>query len=208
MPEDQTQNQSVDTGRQQVGTVYAKAFLSSSTAQADLDGLLDEFSAFIDEVLNPHPELDAILSSPQLSSEEKAGVLDRVAGSKLSDALLTFFKVVCAHGRLDCLRDICRAARKQWDSQKGVLEVSVTTAEPVDEGLRSRISEALTKSTGSPIRVNAFHDENLIGGLVVRVGDRVYDASVANQLAQLRHETVEKTVQQMREAGARFALAE
>ncbi len=121
--------------------------------------------------------------------------------------VLTFLKVVGAHGRLDCIRQIRNAARTELNRLHGRIAVQVTTAEPLTDELRTQIVNKLQEATGVPIDLQCKVDEAIIGGLVVRVGDTVYDSSVLNQLAQLKRETLGKTFSQLRESTDRFAVS-
>ncbi len=208
MGSDRSAQGGADIGRQQLGSVYAKAFLGAMENSGVTDECMAEFDSLIHDVLDRFPALDATLSSPRLSGKEKNSLLDRVFGAKMSDSLLTFLKVVAGRGRLDCLREIHDQARRQLNEQRGLVEVHLTTAEPVSSALGVQIADALQSSLGRQVQLRQSTDPDLIGGMVVRVGDKVFDGSVVNQLARLRAETLEKTVQEMRNAADRFAAAD
>ncbi len=208
MGSDRSERRGADIGRQQLGRVYAKAFLGAMEKSGVTDQCMAEFDSLIHDVLDRFPALDATLSSPRVSVEEKNSLLDRVFGAKMSDSLLTFLKVVAGRGRLDCLREIHDQARRQLNEQRGLVEVHLTTVEPVSSALGAQIADALQSSLGRKVQLRQSTDPDLIGGMVVRVGDKVFDGSVVNQLARLRAETLEKTVQEMRNAADRFAAAD
>ena len=208
MVDDSTQTHGPDIGRQQLGAVYAKAFLGAMEKAGVTDQMMAELDSLIREVLDKHPGFDATLSSLRLSADEKAAVLDRVLGSQVSEPLMSFLKVVNAHNRLDCLRDICREARKQLNDQRGVVDVYLTTAVPVSDELAGQITETLQSTLGRQVHLVPSIDPEVIGGMLIRVGDKVFDSSVVNQLQQLREETLEKTIQAMRSASERFVAAE
>lgn len=208
MAPDPTETHGPDIGRQQLGSVYAKAFLGAMETAGKTDEMMAELGQLIEEVLDRFPELDATLSSLRVSAGEKAELLDRVLGSRVSDPLLSFLKVVCSHQRLDCLREIYREAHKRLNQQRGVVDVQVTTAQPIDDELAGQISNAMQKTLGRKVHLLRTTNPDVIGGMVVRVGDRVFDGSVANQLQRLREETLEKTIQEMRNAGERFVVAD
>ena len=125
----------------------------------------------------------------------------------MSQDLLTFLKIVGRRGRLDCLRPIRRAARAELNRLRQRVAVQVTTAVPLPEPLQQRITQRLEVQLGSPIDLQCRLDPRVIGGLVVRVGDTIYDGSVANQLARMKQDTISKTVHQLREALDRFAIS-
>jgi len=133
--------------------------------------------------------------------------LDRILAGRASESLLTFLKVVACNGRLDCLREIRNAAREELNRIHGRVAVIVTTAEPIDEQLRNQIVDQLQVVTGTPVDLRCRVNPGIIGGMVVRVGDTVYDSSVVNQLARLKRDALGKTFNQLRETVDRFAVS-
>jgi F-type H+-transporting ATPase subunit delta len=207
MADDKLQNSDMDIDRQKLGAIYAKALLGSAHKAGNAQQVVDELTSFVDEVLNQVDGIDALLSTPRISAEEKLGILERTFAGKMSDELLTFLKVICRHGRLDCIRHIGRAVCKEFNQSQGLVEVQVVTAEPIDDALANRIQEVLKGTLNQQVELNCVVDKSLIGGLVVKIGDKVYDGSVANKLSRLREETIAKTVQQLRESPDRFATS-
>ena len=134
-------------------------------------------------------------------------MLDRVLKGKVSDELLRFLKVVSERGRMDCLHEIYHSARALRNKQLGVAEVFLTTATPLAENTRESIREALAARMNCRIELRTALKPALIGGFVIRVGDQVFDASVAQQLKSLRAEAVAKTVQQIRSHSDQFAIS-
>jgi F-type H+-transporting ATPase subunit delta len=194
-----------DTGRQHLGKVYAKGLLAAADKAGVTEAVLGELRSLVDDVLDKLPKFAAALESPRLSHEEKLSLLDRAFRGKMNPLLLNFLKVVSRHGRLDCLRAIEHEARQLYNEARGRLEVHVRTAEPVDQDLLASITQRLSEALKSELDVHSEVDPELLGGVVVRVGDTVYDGSVANRLERLRAVTLAKTQQEMRHALARFA---
>ena len=208
MTETKTESsKSTDTGQQQVGAIYAKALLGSAEAVGNAAKLVEELESFVKDVLDKLPDLDAVLSSPRVSHDEKVGLLDRVFAKRMSPSLQTFLKVVSAHGRLDCLRAIAQAARAELNRTAGIVVVEVTTAEPIDAGLEKQIKKSLSRSLGQDVQIRSRTDSTIIGGMVVRIGDKVFDGSVANQLETLREQAISKMAQEIRAGKDRFALS-
>lgn len=198
---------STDTRQQEVGAVYAKALLGSAEAVGNATELIEELESFVADVLAKLPNFDAVLSSPRISHEEKVGVLDRVFTGRMSQSLRTFLKVVSAHGRLDCLRAIANSARSELNRSAGVVLVEVTSAEPLGDGLGVQIQKALSRLLGTEVQIRSQTDKAIIGGLVMRIGDKVFDGSVANRLAALREQAVAKMAQEIRTGKDRFSMS-
>jgi F-type H+-transporting ATPase subunit delta len=196
-----------DSGRQQVGAVYAKALLGAAEKAGQADLVVEELESLVADVFNRLPQVEMTLASPRLSHEERLPILDRAFSGRMSPTALQFLKVVSKHGRLDCLRAIARSARKQLNELRGRVEVLVETAQPLSNPLRERIVARLTQLLGREVIVTSRINEDLLGGVVVRVGDTVYDGSLAAQLKRVGQVTLEHTKQQIRESLERFAVS-
>lgn len=204
LPQLETQGLSADVQRQQIGEVYARAFLASIQSDSQAEEILRQLGEFVKVVVERLPEFQTMLAAPRIPAEEKIGILDRVLGSRVHTLLLRFLKVIARHGRLDCLREIYAASRKLWNVGRGIVEVKVTTAQPLDQQVRSRIEESLTQKLKSAIEVRSHVDPSLIGGIAIRVGDQVFDGSVAQRLRRMAAETVDQTVATIRSQSQRF----
>jgi len=196
-----------DIGKQQLGEVYARALLNAADKAQDLDRPLAELDELIDELFARAARLEATLASPRLSSADKVQLLDRLFQGRMSELLLTFLKVVAQHGRLDCLREVRWAARRERSRLLGRVEAEVVSAAPLSAQLQQQVAAALRRALGQEVDLQARVDKRLIAGLTVRVGDTVFDASIAHRLAALREEAREQVLSRMREARERFALA-
>lgn len=194
--------ESFDSDRQRLGMVYAKALLDAAGDQVDL--VMEELDSFVDDVLAHTPKLQNALSSPRLAVEEKNAILDKAFGERMNPTLLRFLKVVVAHERGDCYRDIRNAAQKLYNERRGRVEVVVKTAQPLDAGDADNIRQRLAGNLGREVIVDYQVDPELIGGLVVRVGDTVFDGSVANRLHRMRDVARQQTTQTIRNSLQRF----
>jgi F-type H+-transporting ATPase subunit delta len=197
-----------DTGQQYLGGVYAKALLGAAEKAGNAELVADELNSFIDDVLASMPSIESTLVSPRVASEAKAAMLDKALGGKATVELLNFLKVVARHGRFDCLRAIRQAVRKQLNELRGRVEVLLTTAQPPSQESVELIVNRLKALLGKDVDLQVDIDSELIGGVKLRIGDTVYDASVANRLVRLKDELLSKTGQQLRDNPDRFALAE
>jgi F-type H+-transporting ATPase subunit delta len=205
MSDENSSQPKADIGRQQIGGIYAKAFLAAAQKDGAARELLDELGSLVLHALDKQPAFEATLASPRIAAEEKVEILNRVFQQRVSAGLLTFLKVVCRHDRLDCLREIHAAAKQQYNESRGIVEVHLTTARPLDEKLTRQIEQALSQHLKQEVELQRSTDTLLIGGMIIRIGDMVYDSSLRQRLFSLRQQTVDKTVQQMRSASDRFA---
>jgi F-type H+-transporting ATPase subunit delta len=193
-----------DVGALHIAKVYALALLGASENAGRTEELLAEFDSFLSDVLDRFPAWEQMLSSRLISADEKAGALDRVLGSQASSIFLDFLKVVGRHERLDLLRTIHRQTRQEYDRMRGRVPIRVTTATPLPEELARRIAQDLGRFVSGEPLLERIVDPDLIGGVVVRVGDTVYDASIANQLKNLRQQMMDRSAHEIQSRRDRF----
>tara|TARA_B100000686_G_scaffold325803_1_gene382970 strand:- start:488 stop:1114 length:627 start_codon:yes stop_codon:yes gene_type:complete len=207
MAETQASKTSVDTGQQYLAAVYAKALLGATERAGNTEAVLEELEALLSEVFQQLPKLESALTSPRVGQEEKLRLLELAIGSRVSQSLLDFLKVLARRGRLDCLRAITRAARQQLNEIRGRVEVTLVTAEPLGEDSTRQAAERLQTALGQQIDLSTSVDPDLIGGAIVRVGDTIFDGSVINRLEQMRRTAHSNSAQKMRDELDRFATS-
>ncbi len=193
-----------DASVEHIADVYAQAFIGAADAAAKSKDLLAEFDSFVFDVLDRLPKLEAILNSALVSEEERSSLLDKALGKQATPAFLNFLKVVSKHGRSDCLRAIHRQTHAIDDERNRRVPVRLTTAVSVGpESVAKIVAELKTSLGGDPI-VEVETDPALIGGAVLRIGDTVYDGSIANQLKQLRQQMTARSAHEIQSRRDRF----
>jgi F-type H+-transporting ATPase subunit delta len=193
-----------DVGAEHIADVYAKALLAASERAGQTAAVIDEFDAVLAEVVDRFPKLEAVLDSILVLPEEKVSLLDKMLGGRVSPLLLNFLKVVARHGRLDCLRVIHCQLHAAYDKLRRRIPVKLTTATPVSAEMAAQIVADLRgRLEGEPI-IEQQVDSSLIGGAVLRVGDMIYDGSIANQLENLRQKMSDRSVHEIQSRRDRF----
>jgi len=182
-----------------VGQVYAKALLAAAGTDFSIDQVVEELKSVVTDVLNKQPALDAIFANPRIDVASKVSMLDRIFASRISPTLLNFLKVVARRRRLGMLRSIEKSVGIMRDAATGRLQVLLTTAEPLDATSMESIRTALSLKFKAAVSVSNKVDPSILAGLVIRVGDVVYDGSVDGQLKNLRNATVAKAEQSIRD---------
>jgi F-type H+-transporting ATPase subunit delta len=193
-----------DVDADAIGEVYGKALLGAARAAGRADTVLEELDAVVSGVLAEHPRLAAVLASPLISHEDKSGVLERLFGPRISPLLLHFLQVVSRHGRLGALRAIYGQARRLDEQASGRVRVRLTSATSLDQPQLDRIAGQLRGLLGREPVLEVVVDPDLIGGVVLRVEDTVYDGSLANQLERLRQQMIERSVHEIQSRRDRF----
>ena len=184
---------------------YAEAFLNVAGSGEGVESALGDLESIQDEVFVPHPELARLLTEPGVGMAAKDGVLTRTLEGRVGPTVLKFLRVLNRRGRLDQLGAITRQARARWDRQQGRRPVTVRSASALDEAQLAALRERLAAFIGGTPVLRLEVDPGLIGGLVIQVGDYVYDASVRSRLQQIRRRIVES---KSAEASARRDLFE
>ena len=171
---------------EEIAEVYARSLFEVAMEQGQLDEIHDELGQFAD-VLSENRELQLFFFSPYFSSEEKKdGVAKVIEGG--NDYFVRFLELLAEKHRLPVLFRIRREFDSLWAKEQKLLEVSVTSAVDLDEETVKGIGKKIEEQTGHRVELAARVDPDLIGGLVIRVGNMVLDASVRNRLERLRRQ--------------------
>jgi len=194
-----------ESGAEAVGAVYAKALLGATTTAGNRDAVLEELDSLIDDVLAELPKFAATITSMRVSHEERLSLFEKAFAGKMNSTLLTFLKVLSKNNRLDCLSAIREQAHRLDNAERGRIEALVITAEDISPDDLARIKGSLEEKLGGEFVLTTKTDPTLIGGLVIRVGDTVYDGSLANQLERVRKSAITRTAQEIRQSVERFA---
>ncbi|NOY40350.1 MAG: ATP synthase F1 subunit delta [Planctomycetes bacterium] len=193
-----------DVDAEQLARIYAKAALDAAGDSAAQDLMMEELDAIVDEVLNKYPDIEQVFSSALISQEDKQGILDRIFGSRLSSSTLSFLKVLSDHGRLGALRDVVRSARELWNHRSGREPVELQVAQKLDESLHQEVIDSLQKILGINPVVTTVVNPDLIAGFVVRIGDKVYDASTRASFERVRQSMVAHAVEAIQQHPQQF----
>ena len=199
MSEIQKNDSAFDDESMHVGPIYAKALLAAVGSTGNVDSVMEQFHSLIHDVFDKQPVLEMALANPKLASDEKIRVLDKVFAGKMDATLLTFLKVVSRRGRLNAIRGIYRAAASLRDEAVGRVRVLVTTAQKLDEAALKSLKEKLQNLFKKDVAITCKVDATILGGLIVRVGDMVFDGSVDGQLNLLKKATLAKAEIAIRE---------
>ncbi len=196
----------MDVTQEQVARVYAQAFLGVVSQAANAGDLVNELVSVVDDVLDRFPKLDQTLQSSLVAQEQKEQLLDRIFARSASREILYFLKVVSRHERLGLVRQVARLVKKMHATSRGMTDVEVRLASPLNDKLRDEIRNHLRKALGTEPVLNVKIDPSLIAGIVVRVGDRVYDGSLHTQFERARTAMIDLATEQIERQPERFAV--
>jgi F-type H+-transporting ATPase subunit delta len=194
-----------DVGTQRVAKVYAEAMLRAAEAGNQGDELYEELETLVNDVFPADPRLEAFLSSGAISKHAKAEVIRSAFAGRASDLFVNALLVLNDHERLDLLRPIGVAYRQLRDQRAGRIRVLVRSAIPLPDDQRQRLLQQLRDTFHKEPLLQTQVDENLLGGMVVRVGDWLYDQSVRTQLETIRNQIIARSSHEIQSGRDRFS---
>jgi F-type H+-transporting ATPase subunit delta len=169
-----------------IAEVYSRALFEAAQENDVLDRVHDELNEFADALEDEdNRELRLFFFSPYFSSEEKKDGVEKVV-SGADERFLNFLKLLAERHRMPVMPRIRREFNSLWRDKKQLLPVNVTSAVKLDDKLLKGIGDRIHEQTEHEVELTSQVDPDVLGGLVVRVGNMVLDASVRRRLDQIR----------------------
>lgn len=169
---------------EEVARVYARSLFEVARDRDVLDRVREELGQVAD-ALESDRDLQVFFYSPYFSSQEKKDGVKRVVEGA-DERFVRFLELLAERHRMPFIHRIRRAFDELWREERKLLPVSVTSAVELDPQLISSIGSRIEEQTGRSVELESRVDPDVLGGLVLQVGDRVLDASVRNRLERLR----------------------
>ncbi|WP_271768307.1 ATP synthase F1 subunit delta [Aquimarina algiphila] len=165
---------------------YAKAVLSLAQDKKATEDVQKDMQSIIATV-SDSAELRMVLSSPLIKGEVKLASLREIFKGA-GDITQKLFDTLVQNKRVDLLGDVAKQYIVLFDQLNNTQVAKVTTAVPLDKGLKAKVLSKVKELTGNEATIENIIDEAIIGGFILRVGDLQYNASIANKLTNLRRE--------------------
>ncbi len=169
-----------------IAQVYSRALFDVAKEQDKLDELRDQLGEFADAV-NDNRDLRVFFFSPYFSTEEKKEGLERVLEGA-DEALVNFLGLLLENHRMPAIFHIRRQYDELWEEENKLLPVQITSAIELDEDTVAHIGDTIGEQTGQRVDVSSRVDPDILGGIVLRVGNSILDASIRNRLERLRRQ--------------------
>jgi F-type H+-transporting ATPase subunit delta len=164
---------------------YAEALFDAADARSDTD----RYGELIDAVagaVQSDPRISVALDSPRVAKATKGEILRKALAGLVPDEFVRFLEAVVRRGRQGLLGEIAVEYQRLLDTKLKRVHAGVTVAKDLDEPLEKEIVVRLTRALGKEVRAHFQTDAAILGGVVVRVGDRVFDGSLRRRLMALR----------------------
>jgi ATP synthase F1 delta subunit len=171
---------------EEIAEVYARALFEAAVEAGELDEIQQQLSIWTD-ALAENKNLQTFFFSPRFSSAEKKNAIRTIIEGG-NERFLNFLELLAERHRLPAAFRIRRAFDELWREEHKMLPVEVTSAVELDDTLVRSIGDRIEKRTGRRIELTSRVDPDIIGGLVLRVGNKVLDASIHGRLERLRRQ--------------------
>ena len=169
---------------EEIATVYARSLFEVAMEQDKLDVIRDEIGEFAD-ALSETRELQVFFFSPYFSTQEKKDGLER-AVTGADAAVMNFLELLIEKHRMPAIFRIRARFDALWEEENKLLPVQITSAVELDADTIKELGDRISEQTGRRVELSSSVEPDILGGIVVRVGNSVLDASVRNRLDQLR----------------------
>ncbi len=175
----------MDPASESLAGVYADALLAQVPSDGEAEEVADELDAIV-ELLDAIDGFEDLLTAALIGHDERCELLERIFHGRVSEPVEATLQVMGAAGRLGLLRTLRRVYRSRLHRRQGKREVTVTTAVALDDAQQAQVHASLAETLGAEPVITWRVDDGLLGGMVVRVGDHVYDASLQAELGHLQ----------------------
>lgn len=177
---------------QTIARRYASALADVVIKNNEAKEVHQELTAWV-EMFQSSQTLADVLRNPTIPYKQKSGLLEAlIEKSKVRRTTANFLRVLLKNQRISELGEIVKRFAQELDERSGFIAAQIATARSVSQEQQSSLETKLTQMTGKKMRLNFKTDEDLIGGVVTRIGSTVFDGSVRNQLNQLKEQLMGK----------------
>jgi ATP synthase F1 delta subunit len=174
---------------EEIAQVYARSLFEVAKEQGLLDTIREQLGAFTD-TLNDNREVAIFFFSPYFATNEKKAGLERMI-TGADPFFMNFLEALLERHRMPAIFRIRVTYDRMWEEENRLLPVQVTSAVELDEQTINSIGQRIGEQTGRKIELSSEVDDGIIGGIVLRVGNVILDASIRNRLEQLRKQVAQ-----------------
>ena len=188
-------NKEIDLIGQRVAAIYGKAVFDAAVSSGNQAEVIEQLDSLVADVLEHSPTLEALLANPMVSAEDKLDLVQAIFSGRALPLVLSFLQTLAKNARLGYMRSIVEYVHQLQNEAADVRQVGATTAVPLSAELEQRLKESAGSLLGCQVELETDTDPSMIGGVILRIGDTVYDGSVAARLERLRTQMRDGTIQ-------------
>lgn len=168
---------------------YAKSVLELAQEQNSLEKVKEDM-LLITKTIDENRELDVVLKNPIVPADKKKAILKALFEKRVQPLTYKAFELIVSKSRESILDEIAIAFINEYNTLKGIAVASVSTPYALDDKQRKEISKIVADITGMKVELTEIVDEDLIGGFVLKIGDKQIDESVKTKLANIQRALV------------------
>lgn len=169
---------------EELAQVYGRSLFQVALEHGRLDELREQLGQFAD-ALDQHRELAVFFFSPYFSSQEKRDALDTLLDGA-DEIFINFLALLIENHRMPVIFRIRQEYQRLWDEENRTLPVQITSAIALDDATTESLGRTIGERAGRKVTLAARVDPDILGGIIIRVGNSILDASIRNRLEQLR----------------------
>ena len=173
---------------EEIAQVYARSLFEVAKEHDKLDVVRDQLGEIADAVAEQH-DLQVFFFSPYFSTDEKQAGLRR-AVTEADETFVNFLSLLLENHRMPVIFRVRRVYDRLWRETNQLLAVSITSAVQLDPSVAERVGDEIGRQTGRTVELTSAVDPEILGGIVVRVGNSIIDASIRTRLDNLRKQVV------------------
>ncbi|MEQ9285276.1 MAG: ATP synthase F1 subunit delta [Cyclobacteriaceae bacterium] len=168
-----------------IASRYAKPLLELANEKGCLEEVEKDMAGF-SALCESNREFSLMLKNPILNHLKKLGILKKIFKGKVNDMTLSIFELISRKNREQYLPEIAREFHRQYNVFKGVAEASITTVLPLNAELKKEVNALVKKITGKEVELTEKINPEIIGGFILKIGDRQIDDSINSKLNELK----------------------
>jgi F-type H+-transporting ATPase subunit delta len=177
--------------------VYAEAALAAASERGQAEDLAAEFADLV-QYLGRDPDFNTFLTSRSIDDDVRRESLEKLFRGRMNDLVLNVLQVLNRRGRGELVRAVARCVQLRLQALRRQREVSVQTAVPLTDELRAAIKKDVSERIGAEALLIEEIQPDLIGGVIIRIGDEQIDACVASQIRAMRNRLIERGMEEIR----------
>jgi F-type H+-transporting ATPase subunit delta len=193
-----------DAQREQLAKTYAQALLAAAVAKGSAADTVDEVDSLVADVLDRNEQFDQALTGDMLSHDRRVELIDNVFGGRASEIVVSWLKVLSTNNRLQLVRPIARQLRRLFDESENRVKVTVRVASQASPATLDALRSAIAAKFGVEPILDVWIDPEIIGGVILRIGDTVYDASIRTSLNRAKSQMLARAVEAIESSPERF----
>ena len=176
--------------QESIPLIYARALFEAAESQGKVEDVYEDVLV-IQELVGKDSLARAFFDSPRIARSEKAALIARNFGGKLSDLLVNFIQVLIRRGRQQFLRPALEAFRELRNKSAGIVHATAVSAVPLSEASRAALLGRLERGLQKRIELRSIVREDIVGGIIVRFDGMVADGSISSALRKIRNQMLE-----------------